>query len=189
MSASDNDIIAVVTAFPNASISEYASRLVMHPAELMKRLTAMPLKVALAEARAESLADASVLAESLAVRAVNTIAHIMDSPFSKDSDRVTAARAMVAVGIKLSIVVHTTPALEMMKAALDEKGIQLKERKRYARMKGESAAVPSYQTPPEDEVPCTVVSAPAAEPVVADEVMTRLQDILKKHKGNDNAGD
>lgn len=173
----DNDLINLVVTFPNASIADYALRLGVHPQLILKRLSAMPFKAALAEARADGLYDAAAVAEANAVRAVNTIAHIMDNPYAPDKDRIAAAKAMIDVGIKLHTVVNTTPQIELIKAKLSEKGIDIKNKRRERMKSGPTQAIPTHYPEPETETP--VSDIPPAE-----SVMNRIKDILKNSKGS-----
>lgn len=180
----DDDFVSVVLAFPNESIAGYASRLGVSPAVVLKRLSDIPFKALLAERRAYAYYDAAAVAESSAVRAVNTIAHIMDNPYALDKDRIAAARAMVDVGVRLNQVVAVTPQIEMMRAKLEEKGLELKELKKRAKSVGRPRAVPSVI---EDDPP-VVMPPPGGKdepPPVADNIMSRIQDILNRAK---NAG-
>lgn len=171
----DNDLINLVVTFPNASIADYASRLGVHPQLILKRLSGIPFKAALAEARADGLYDAAATAESMAVRAVNTIAHIMDNPFAENKDRIAAAKAMIDVGVKLHTVVNTTPQIEMIKAKLQEKSIEIKTKKRERVKSGPTQAIPSHVDEPEQ---------PADSTPPAESVMNRIKDILKNAKGS-----
>lgn len=173
----DNDLINLVVTFPNSSIADYAQRLGVHPQTILKRLAAAPFKAALAESRADGLYDAAATAEACAVRAVNTIAHIMDNPYAQDKDRIAAAKAMIDVGVKLHTVVNTTPQLELIKARLQEKGIEIKNKKRERLKSGPTQAVPSnYHAEPD--------TLPESDIPPAESVMNRIKDILKQSKGS-----
>lgn len=172
----DADIVGLMNTFPNQSIADYASRLGMHPTALIRRLEKAPLKAALASNRAESLADAAILAESLACRAVNTVAMIMDCPVSQDKDRIAAAKAMIDIGIKLSEAVHASPQIELLKHQLEERGIEVRHAKKYGRQRGESTAVPSIRDIPPP------IETPESAPEPTSEVMERIRDILKRSR-------
>jgi hypothetical protein len=173
----DNDLINLVVTFPNSSIADYAQRLGCHPQLVLKRLSAMPFKASLAEARADGLYDAAATAEACAVRAVNTIAHIMDNPHANDKDRIAAAKAMIDVGVKLHTVVNTTPQIELIKAKLTEKGIEIKAKKRERLKSGPTQAIASeYHAEPE--------TTPVSDVPPAESVMNRIKDILKQSKGS-----
>ena len=173
----DNDLINLVVTFPNASIADYAMRLGVHPQNILKRLSAMPFKAALAESRADGLYDAASAAEANAVRAVNTIAHIMDNPHAQDKDRIAAAKAMIDVGVKLHTVVNTTPQIELIKAKLSDKGIEIKAKKRERGKSGPTAAIPS-------NIHAESVETPVDDTPPAESVMNRIRDILKNSKGS-----
>lgn len=171
-SVSEKEIVKVMLAFPNLSIADYATRLGTHPTTLIKTLGSVSFKAALAAERAESLADAAVLAESLAVRAVNTIAMVMDNPFAADKDRVAASKALIEVGIKLSEAVHSTPQLELLKAQLEEEGIKVKHAKKFERRRGSPTPIESASS-----VPVEIETPEVVEP--AGVVMDRIKSILR----------